>query len=471
MKLKTKLSIFTTSIIIVIVAVISYSLFVYVKSSRYKDIMTDQRTTMEHFIHLAKEALVVRDELLLLNTMRALKSTYNGIVYLNYINNSQGRILYTDREMSARIVEQRNLDRTITRTYSPHRNERIFEITQPVSVNNENIGVLQIGFSQKYYDEMVAGTIEEAGKRILLISLACLILGLAVSVFLSRTLAGPIRKLTVGAQEIGEGRLDTRIDVKTNDELGMLADEFNQMAQRLAELDRAKDDFVNAVSHELRTPLSAIEGYIDYLIEGGERITPDKKDKALNIMKSSSRRLAAFINDILDVAKIKASKMYFDMEPRSMLEVTEKSVKLFEVVAEQKGIKLEVAVQENIPRVSIDEERIRQVFTNLIGNAMKFTPEDGTITVGAEIMDARFVRAYVRDTGPGIPKEDLRKIFVQFEQSEGARKVEGQKGTGLGLTIAEGIVRSHGGRIWVESVVGEGTVFSFTLPISTEEDE
>jgi signal transduction histidine kinase len=464
MKLNAKLSGFTLSIIILVVIMISYSLFVYEKKNRITDITNQQKAIFGNFSNLSKEALLLRDELLLLNIMRALKNTYWGIKYINFIS-TKGRVLYTDKENSSRAESKQYIDRKMEEVYKSGYNREYLEVSAPVYMNSERLGVGQIGFSKTDYNKFIAKSLGTARKRIVLISLVALLFGLAGSLLLSRTIAVPIKKLADGAKAIGEGDFETRLAVKSKDELGMLAAEFNQMAEKFAELDEAKDDFVNAVSHELRTPLAAIEGYIDFLMEAGDAIPLEKREKALRIMKGSSQRLSQFINDVLDIAKIKSARMSFDIQPHSVNSVVDKVIKLLVSVAEQKDINLATDIQENIPDIMVDDARINQVLTNLIGNALKFTPEKGTITIGGHMKDKRNVLISVQDTGPGIPEDDLQRIFAQFEQSANAKNVRGPKGTGLGLAIAEGIVTSHGGRIWVESKVGKGTSFNFTIPV------
>ncbi len=469
MNLKTKLSTFTLFIIILVIIMISYSLFVYEKKNRIEDIKNQQKAIFTNFYNLTREALLLHDELLLYHNMRALKNSYQGIKYINFISPG-GRIIHTDRNGYHRAGSKRNIGNKIIEEYTSEHNKEVIEISAPVYLEKERIGVGQIGFSQTDYNKYIARTLNETKKRIFLISLAALLFGLVCSLILSRSIAVPIKKLAVGANAIGEGELSTRIDINSKDELGMLAYEFNQMVEKLAELDEAKDDFINAVSHELRTPLSAIEGYIDFLVEGGKSITFQKREKALRIMKGSSRRLSKFINDILDIASIKAAKMSFDIEANDLREIIDRVVKLLNSVAEKNKIEIDIKIKEDLPSVSADGVRLNQVLTNLIGNALKFTPENGNIIVGAERKDERFVTVFVRDTGPGIAEEDLCRIFKQFEQAQTVRNLQGPKGTGLGLAIAEGIVKSHGGKIWVESKLGKGTTFYFTLPIVSVDD-
>ncbi len=457
MKINLKLGIFTAAVIILVVVMVSYGVFLYERRTRIDEINQEQRSILQSFITLSEEALIVHDEVLLLNTMQAIENTYRGVEFINFYNLNTERLLFTDREEIDKVYNVIDIHDTWQDGY---------EFSAPVYILGERTGIAQIGFSQGYYENRIEESIRKARNNIMLISLGALLLGIVLALVVSGTITKPIRKLTEGARYIGEGKLSTRIEINSSDEIGVLADEFNDMALRLLELDKAKDDFVNAVSHELRTPLAAIEGYIDLLLDRGDAVPEEKKKKALKIMKSSSQRLSRFISDILDMAKIKAGMMDIDKKPCALKDIVDKTVSLLDSVAQNKGVRIIVDISSEVPPVFADPERINQVLTNLIGNALKFTPKDGTITVAAENSESGYIKAWVRDTGPGIPQEDLTRIFRQFEQSGDARNVDGPKGTGLGLAIAQGIVNSHGGKIWVESKRGEGAAFFFTLPVA-----
>ncbi|MFH1415428.1 MAG: HAMP domain-containing sensor histidine kinase [Elusimicrobiota bacterium] len=468
MKLRTKLSIFTVSIIILVVLMISYTLFIFEQKNQIEEIKNRQKSIFANLANISKESLLLHDELLLFHNMRALKNSYWGVQYINFIG-PQGRIIYTDKDSYYRAASKRFISSNITEEYITGYRKNILEMSAPVYSEDQRLGVGQIGFNQTDYEKYINERLKASRKRIIGISLVAVLFGLVCALVVSRTIAVPIKRLAVGANAIGEGDLTTRINIRSKDELGMLAYEFNQMAEKLAELDQAKDDFVNAVSHELRTPLAAIEGYIDFLMEAGETIALSKRQKALRIMKGSAQRLSQFINDILDIASIKSARMSFDIEAQDMRNIIEKVAKLLTSVAEKKKIEISINIEESLPLVMADEVRINQVLTNLIGNALKFTPDNGYIIIGAGRKDVRRIFVYVKDTGPGIPEEDLVKVFGQFEQSDSTRNIAGPKGTGLGLAIAEGIVKQHGGRIWVESEMGKGTTFYFTLPVSGSE--
>lgn len=326
-------------------------------------------------------------------------------------------------------------------------------------------GVVFIGFNMNILDLKLESIIQRMWPTLLWAMGAVLIVGLLVAFFLARKLTRPILHLTEGAKAIGEGQLETQIPVESSDELGFLAQEFNLMAIKLKELDQLKDDFVSSVSHELRSPLSAISGYVE-LLRGKpfNQIPEDKGEKALTIIQENTQRLARFINDILDLAKLKAGHVEINRKPLFIASIAEEIFGLFQPLFEKKSIAGSLDVPDTIPIIPGDEEKIRQVMTNLVSNALKFTPPGGKIRIVAR-NQTDFIQVSVHDTGIGIPEEAKDTIFERFRQVKRTTETgSSQKGTGLGLAIAKGNVEAHGGRIWVESDLGKGTTIHFTIP-------
>jgi len=230
--------------------------------------------------------------------------------------------------------------------------------------------------------------------------------------------------------------------------------------------ERLKDDFVSTVSHELRTPLAIMKEGISLLLDRIPGEINEKQERVLTTASGSVNRLARIINDLLDISKIEAGKMEIRKERVNLSDIVRTVVAPMKSLAEQKGLRLEMNLAAENLEVYADAERIVQVITNLIGNAVKFTTE-GSIRVSTMAKDGD-VGCSVEDSGEGIPKEDLPKLFqkfVQIRRTYGA----GEKGTGLGLAIAKNIVELHNGRIWVESEQGKGTTFNVTFPRFSEE--
>jgi len=250
----------------------------------------------------------------------------------------------------------------------------------------------------------------------------------------------------------------------------MLAIKFSQehrivseLSERLKVLDRLKDEFLANTSHELRTPLNGIIGITESLIDGATGPLPEKTVYNLKLIVSSGRRLYNLINDILDFSKIKNNDISLNMKRLDIKQIVNVVISVFKAAIPGKEIELINEIQDNIPFVRGDENRLQQILYNLIGNAVKFT-SSGCIRVSSE-QEGDFVRIKIKDTGIGIASGRLDAIFTSFEQADGSISRE-YGGTGLGLPITKKLVELHGGVIDVESVPGEGSCFSFTLPVS-----
>jgi len=239
--------------------------------------------------------------------------------------------------------------------------------------------------------------------------------------------------------------------------------EKKRFQRRLKELDRMKSDFVSNVSHELRTPLTAIKGSVDNMLDGITGPLNEKQSRYLNRIKSNADRLGRLITDLLDLSKIEAGKI--DLKPAYVAVnlLAKEVVEILRSVAAEKLINLAVVSPEDNVQVWGDKDKVIQILVNLVGNALKFTPLHGEITIAIEKLDAEWVKLSVADTGPGIPTEEAAKIFDKFYQVEQSNKQK-TRGTGLGLAISKALVDMHGGKIWVESGVDRGSVFSFILP-------
>jgi signal transduction histidine kinase len=232
---------------------------------------------------------------------------------------------------------------------------------------------------------------------------------------------------------------------------------------QLKELDRMKSRFLSNVSHELRTPLTAIQGLADNMLDG---VTGALSGKQINYMigiKESTERLERLINDLLDLSVIEAGKTRVRPARFSMVNLLHEVIYTLKPVAEGKGIQLQIASTNGHSMAWADRDKVTQVLTNLIGNAIKFTPDAGRVILEIRPTDGSWLQVSITDTGPGIPPEESSKIFDEFYQMTHPGR-EKSKGVGLGLAISKKLVEMHGGTIRVDSVVGEGSSFSFTVP-------
>lgn len=232
--------------------------------------------------------------------------------------------------------------------------------------------------------------------------------------------------------------------------------------------DRAKTDFVSNVSHELRTPMTSIKGYADLLLIGAAGNLNENQDRFLNIIKANADRLTTLVDDLLNISRIETGSIELDFKKVDMNNVIEQVVESLRERIEQKELHIEAALpDEDSVHVFGDRDRLIQILTNLVSNAYQYTNPGGTIRVVAQIVDG-MMRVDVQDSGIGIPEEDADKVFQRFFRADDPL-VQEFSGTGLGLSIVESLVKMHGGDIWFESQMGEGTTFSFTVPLATEE--
>ncbi len=240
--------------------------------------------------------------------------------------------------------------------------------------------------------------------------------------------------------------------------------ELAEANKKLIKLDKMKSDFVSAVSHELRTPLTSIKGYAAILGAGRLGEVTNVQQEKLNKINIHSDELIKLVNDLLDIARIESGKFGLKIEQASLTETIKSIADLFFPQTEEKQIKLTLDIPPDPVMVWIDQGQISRVFINLIGNAMKFTPQNGEIIIRVK-PGKEFITVEVVDSGIGISSDDLAKIFDEFFRVDNAINVE-KKGTGLGLSLVNKIIIAHTGKIWVTSELGKGTTFHFTLSIN-----
>jgi two-component system sensor histidine kinase GlrK len=290
---------------------------------------------------------------------------------------------------------------------------------------------------------------------------AFLIFGVVISLWINRSITRPLSILEKRTNDIGKGNFKEDLNIPAPPELAGLAGAFNLMCSKLSELDKMKSDFFSSVTHELRTPLSTIKMGIVLLKEGIEGPLTEGQRGLLKVLEKETHLLIDLVNSLLDLSKMEAGMMRFQLELKNIVPLIEQTVEEMGPLAEAKKIRFEVFT-EALPTIKMDSERILQALRNIIGNAVKFTPEKGRVSVSARRAD-HGVEVSVADTGPGIPAGSLITIFEKFQQSmiEGSHPV---KGTGLGLAITKQIITHHGGKIWAESDLGHGSTFIFVLP-------
>jgi signal transduction histidine kinase len=314
-----------------------------------------------------------------------------------------------------------------------------------------------------------ASTYENSRNLFIGVAAGAIALALLLGFVLSWSVIGPIQRIDSRLAAIASGDFSGHVDVTNRDELGALAANVNQMNDELRRLYREletasqhKSDFLANMSHELRTPLNAIIGFSQVLGEEMVGEVNEKQAEYLEDILSSGNHLLSLINDVLDLSKVEAGQVDLELAPFSLQEALERGVAMVRERATRDGVQVTLAANVDIDVVAGDERRIRQVIFNLLSNAVKFTPTGGSVDVWATQVNGE-VSVSVADTGRGIAGEDLRRIFEEFQQTEAG--IEQGEGTGLGLTLSKRLVELHGGRIWVDSELGKGSTFVFTLPV------
>jgi signal transduction histidine kinase len=332
-----------------------------------------------------------------------------------------------------------------------------------------------------------------ANKRSLILTSAFAVIAVIFALFcgflISWSFILPVREAQGFLDEVAAGDFGARIEVPNRDEFGVLAERMNHMSaelqrfdgeqrraaaqlgrlnRQLAQASKAKSEFLANMSHELRTPMNAILGFTEMLIDGLYGEIPSDLKEPLTDIQLNGRHLLRLINDVLDLSKIEAGRMELALGEYSVREVIDIVQVSLRSLAVEKGLEFVTSVPDDLPVAYGDNGRLTQCLMNLAGNALKFTRQ-GRVEIGVESVGGELVFR-VSDTGIGIPKEDLDKVFTEFGQVDTAVTRE-FGGTGLGLSITKRFVEMHGGRVWVESEFGKGCTFYFAVPVRAKGEE
>ncbi|MBI4443280.1 MAG: HAMP domain-containing histidine kinase [Acidobacteria bacterium] len=329
-----------------------------------------------------------------------------------------------------------------------------------------------------------------ASQRVQIISLSASLAALGVSLLVSfwivRSIARPLGRLTEGTRVVAQGKFSYRLEEEGRDELAQLSSDFNSMTRRLSELDEMKKDLVSNVSHDLKTPLASLQETHRLLLEGIPGPLNESQRRLLELNLQSAERLSSLIGNLLDLSRIEAGVMSYEMQRQDLAALARTALAELEVPAREKGLRLETELPSEPLPVACDGDRILQVLGNLLGNALKFSPRGSAIRMGlcflpqwpANLPESwrdnvagtdrgvSFALLSVADSGPGIAPIERERIFEKFHQVR-RDKTTARQGTGLGLAIARSIVEAHRGAIWVEDNPGGGSVFYVLLASAT----
>lgn len=353
-----------------------------------------------------------------------------------------------------------------------HETEPVLSVAVPIYVNDKVEGAIYVCNPLSEISASIAQTL----KIVLFAGLFAVGIVAFVSYFISRSITRPIKQMTEISQQMAEGNFSHKACVCANDEVGELAENFNYMAATLdktlhdledeknktAEMERMQREFVANASHELRTPLTSMRGFVEAILDGV--VTgKEQQSKYLKIILKETVRLHRLVNSLLDLSRLESGQVKLEVQELDLEPIVERTVTKMNHLAKEKKLNLELSAAENLPMVKGDEDLIEQVLINFVTNAIRFTPAWGTVKVVLE-QSGDEVCVKVSDTGIGIPPEELPNIWKRFYKVTEARSLS-KEGSGLGLALVKEIVELLGGRVWVESTVGQGSVFGFCLPV------
>ncbi len=335
--------------------------------------------------------------------------------------------------------------------------ENIMAITLMSQVVDENLSGMRYVVSLTLVDRQVFILI----MVISLTGVAILFFVIVSSSYFINSIINPVGKIGDTARRIAQGDLHARLTKANDDEIGELCDTINYMAEELAATEQLKNDFISSVSHELRTPLTAIKGWGETL-QSNDDIAPETMNKGMHVILSETERLSTMVEELLDFSRMQSGRLSMSTQKLDILAELSDAVLMFTQRARQDNITLNYDEPEDFAVVEGDRNRLRQVFINIIDNALKYSDSGGSITITAGRRGQWFVVS-VADTGIGIGPEDLPKVKTKFYKANSTRR-----GSGIGLAVADEIIRLHGGNLEIASTVGQGTVVTISLPLAEE---
>ncbi len=318
---------------------------------------------------------------------------------------------------------------------------------------------------------MIMGPLEETfltsvHKSLVWVGMAILAAGLAASYALARSITVPLRNLSRAAKQIEQGNFDQKVPVETKDEVGHLAGIFNEMAETLTINANLRRQFLANIAHELRTPLAIIQGHLEGMVDG---VIEPSKDQ-LSSLHEEAIRLNRLITDLRDLSLAEVRQLAMEKGITDVNQIVSKAVYMLKPQADAKDISINCSLDERLPEIEADTDRISQVFYNILVNAIRYSPVKGIIEVVTEKIEVEgqpWIKVSMADKGPGISQEDVPYIFDHFYRGDKSRDRK-SGGSGLGLAVVKQLVEIHGGQVTVESKLAEGSIFKILLPVRLE---
>ncbi len=330
---------------------------------------------------------------------------------------------------------------------------------QTIKVNGQAVGVLLTARQVSQFRPAESRYLERTYNALLYASLAAFGVAILIGILLARTLTRPIKALTNAAEGMAAGELEQQVLVKSRDEIGQLATSFNQMSSEVVRVNRMRRQLTADIAHDLRTPLTVIAGYIESMRDGVLKPTPER----LTLIYSEIERLQKLVDDLKVLSLADSGELSLHRQNLAPEDLLKRAAELFSHTARQQKVALVVDAEKGLPMIRVDEARMMQVLGNLVTNALRYTPEKGRIILSAASSQQE-VLIRVQDNGSGIPADELPFIFDRFQRADKSRHSDNGE-SGLGLAIVKALVESHGGRVWAESILGEGTCIYLAFAI------
>lgn len=335
-----------------------------------------------------------------------------------------------------------------------YESEGVMTVAYPLFYKGEINGVLRFITSLKKIDE----DIYNLSKFFLITGGIVIMLSGIVSIFISSIITKPIKKIMIGAEKMASGNFNEKININSDDELGQLAKTLNYMTEEILKSERLKNEFIASVSHELRTPLTSIKGW-SIILNSSELEDEEELKEGLCIIEQESDRLTFLVEDLLDFSKLSSGKVSIKKDFIDLKETLINIKSLSVPRALKENIQLTLVIDENLPQIFVDRNRLKQVLLNILDNSFKFTPNGGNVSMSANLDNKRIIIKII-DTGCGIPIEELPRVKEKFFKGKNANSKNG-----IGLSICDEIIKLHEGKLQINSVLGKGTEVSIILPI------
>jgi two-component system OmpR family sensor kinase/two-component system sensor histidine kinase BaeS len=332
-------------------------------------------------------------------------------------------------------------------------------VGEPVLVGNQQVGMLLPLYAGTNTPNAAGDFVTSVNYSTWLAGGIAALVAVVLGSVLFFQIVSPVQRLTSAAQKIAAGDLSQRIPIQSQDEIGTLANSFNQMADSLAKHEELRRKLIADVAHELRTPLTVIQGNLEAMLDGILPASPQE----IAILRDETSLLTRLVSDLRLLSLAEAGQLKLECVKIDPAELIIRAVEPFRLQAQSSQIELAMDIESNLPLIHVDTDRIAQVMRNLLSNALRHTPSGGRVTVTCG-KDSRSLFIAVSDTGEGIPPGDLPFVFDRFYRADKSRS-RASGGSGIGLTITKQLVEAHGGKVWAESQPGQGAVFGFNIPV------